>query len=33
VHVNLAIGHLDFWEFAHNAVRAEDKILAGDGEQ
>jgi hypothetical protein len=27
VHVNLAIGHLDFWEFAYNAVRAEDKIL------
>ncbi|MGW7255860.1 DUF6924 domain-containing protein [Streptomyces sp. NPDC054834] len=27
VHVNLAIGHLDFWEFAYAAVRAPDKIL------
>ncbi|MEU6554377.1 hypothetical protein ABZ915_29520 [Streptomyces sp. NPDC046915] len=27
VHVNLAIGHLDFWEFAYHAVRTPDKVL------
>jgi len=27
VHVNLAIGHLDFWEFAHGAARIPDHIL------
>lgn len=27
VHVNLAIGHLDFWEFAYGAARVPDKVL------
>jgi len=27
VHVNLAIGHLDFWEFAYNAAHAPDSVL------
>jgi hypothetical protein len=27
VHVNLAIGHLDFWEFAYHAVRTPDNVL------
>ncbi|MFG2793790.1 DUF6924 domain-containing protein [Streptomyces sp. NPDC048419] len=27
VHVNLAIGHLDFWEFAYAAVRTPDQVL------
>lgn len=27
VHVNLAIGHLDFWEFAYGAARTPYKVL------
>ncbi|GAA1247268.1 DUF6924 domain-containing protein [Streptomyces javensis] len=27
MHVNLAIGHMDFWEFAYHASLAEDGIL------
>ncbi|MGY6024591.1 DUF6924 domain-containing protein [Streptomyces spinosirectus] len=27
VHVNLAIGHLDFWEFAYGAARIPDNVL------
>ncbi|MFJ1974000.1 DUF6924 domain-containing protein [Streptomyces sp. NPDC087903] len=27
VHVNLAIGHMDFWEFAYEAARTPDHVL------
>ncbi|MGP3942644.1 DUF6924 domain-containing protein [Streptomyces sp. 6N106] len=27
MHVNLAIGHMDFWEFAYHAARATDRVL------
>ncbi|MFE6172280.1 DUF6924 domain-containing protein [Streptomyces sp. NPDC056464] len=29
MHVNLAIGHLDFWEFAYHAARDPERILRG----